>query len=79
MNTEDYRERIEEILEWFIGYPRQDDVAGNYDEAVPKLLSLIQEAYKKGYIDGGIEEMTKDNLISKTKYAEELKKGDSSE
>jgi len=33
---------LEEILTWFIGYPRQDDVTGNFDDTIKKLESLIE-------------------------------------
>jgi len=39
------------------------DLTGSklYKNALKKFQALIKESYKKGYIDGGIAELTKDN------------------
>lgn len=42
---------LEEILTWFIGYPRQDDVTGNFDDTIKKLESIIESEKVKARID----------------------------
>jgi hypothetical protein len=58
-NTDWLSSILKDFDTWCLCGNKECGLSENYKEAKQAIEKLIDEAYKKGYIDGGIAEMTR--------------------